>query len=152
MNRAQRRAAQQQPMPPIPTAGAIDLDQYKGGNPVKQRQALRALLQQQGFICSCGERFEDEGIMAVGTWTGISPEVEMTQAGPKVVLKDGATLTMRKYHSKTCVDYLVALKDGIPREEGEAPVPIEITMSLPRMEWHTTLDLPEAEADAATEG
>lgn len=129
--------------PAIDTRKAIDLDQFKGGNKVKQQVALRKLLQQHGFVCSCGERFEDEGIMAVGTWTGMTPEAEMTPSGPKIVLKDGATLVMRKYHSTSCVDYLVALKDGIPRDEGELPVPIALTMGLPPMKWFGTLDLPE---------
>lgn len=148
MRRKQQRSARGVDLsgPAIDARKAIDLNAYKGGNTVKQRRAVTNLLKQNAYICSCGERFEDEGIIAMGTWAGIMPDAEMTPQGPKVVLKDGAIIVTRAFHSKACVDYLDALANGIEREEGEERVTIMAVRRMPDTEWLAdTPEVPEEE-------
>lgn len=148
--RAMRRRAQRQaPTAPPPTAGAVDLEKLKGGNVAKQRQAERQVLIQQGFICSCGQRFEDKAIIAFGMYSGLleEPEHQQTPVGPmptgRILRRDGAVMTMRPFCSRVCPDYLEVLKDGMDRGEGEPPAKVIALRNAPVTEWLG--DVPEAE-------
>ncbi len=144
-----RRQQRQAPTTPPPTAGAVDLGKLKGGDSLKQRQALRQVLTQNGFVCTCGQRFEDRAIMAFGAYSGVmeEPEMQQTPVGPmptgRLLRRDGATLAMRAFCSRACPDYLSVLKDGMDRGEGEAPAHVIALRPLPATEWLS--DVPEHE-------
>ena len=124
------------------TAGGVDLQQFKGGDRAEQQKVADRMLQQGGWLCSCGSRFTTEAIAAVGQTLGRFPATRMTPQGPRVVTEDGAQTITQTFCSKRCPDYQDALKNGLDVPEGSGMVrpPIVAIRYLPRTEW---LDTPE---------
>lgn len=128
----------QQP-PQIQSAGAVDLGAMKGGDRSKQQEVAENVMRQQGFLCTCGEKFRDKGIIAMGYTLGRFPEQRMVQTprGPQVetVVDDGCQFFAQAYCSRVCVDYLDALKNGLPTPEGSIRPSIKAIRILPTVEW-----------------
>lgn len=139
-------ANRQEPVAPPPTQGAVDLGGLKGGDKAAQRAQAQVALANQGFVCSCGARMEGEGIQAIGQTLGVFPQMVMTPQGPQQVMAEGAHTLLAVYHSRTCPNYVDALKNGIalpPEAPQDMPRPkILAVRSLPPVEW---LDGPQLE-------
>lgn len=124
---------------PATGAGAVDLGSMAGGDIAKQMEVAEDILRQQGFICTCGQRFHREGIAAIGYNLGRFPDQKMvmTKNGPQVqnVVDDGAQFFAQSFCSKSCPDYLDALKNGIPAPEGAIRPKIKAIRLLPAVEW-----------------
>lgn len=109
---------QQQAAAKDPGAGAVDLGQFKGGDRQAQAEVAKRMLQQGGWVCSCGERFGSEAIAVVGQNLGRFPAQHMTPQGPRLVMDDGAQTLQSAFHSRMCPDYLDAIRNGIKWPEG----------------------------------
>lgn len=123
---------------------AVDLSSIKGD---RQKQMLVAenAMRQSGFLCSCGTRFGTEAVQAMGYNLGRFPSQVMTAQGHQIVTDDGAQLMIGSYCSRTCIDFLDALKNGLQVNPGSGvrrPKVVALR-DLPNVEWLDE-DLPEA--------
>jgi hypothetical protein len=143
---ARAAAAAHAPTPP----GGVDLSHVKGGDPVVQRQRADEMLHQNGFVCSCGERFRDKAIIAMGYVLGRFPQQQTIQTpqGPQIanVMDDGAMMLQAGFCSTQCPDFLRALQDGLPVPDGMRRPPVMAIRDLPATVWAD--DIPEAERKA----
>lgn len=150
---ARREAVRSMNPTPPPTAGAIDLAAMRGGDKVKQQEMADNAMKQQGFLCSCGERFRDEGVAVMGYNLGVFPEqkMEMTPRGPQMQtsMEDGCQFIALGYHSRRCPDFLDAMKNGIDpgaeaREQGVVRPRVRAIRELPKVEWLDELGIEQA--------
>lgn len=130
-----KRALAQAP----PSAGAVDLSSMSGGDPIKQQEAADDAMKQNGFMCSCGTRFEGDAIGVMGYNLGRFPMQTpvMTPQGPQMQVKidDGVQFVTSRFCSKQCPDYLDAVKNGLKTEEGVARPKVRAVVKLAGIEW-----------------
>ena len=144
----QLRRRQQQTAASAPDAGAVDLGQFKGGDRQAQQEVATRMLQQGGWMCSCGERFASEAVAVVGYNLGRFPVQVMTPEGPRLGMDDGAQMLQSAFHSRMCPDYLDAVRNGLKWPEGTPPgnarPKVMAVRSLPPTEWLDDPQAPEA--------
>jgi hypothetical protein len=117
-----------------PLAGALDLSLLKGGNKQVQEQHVQEQLRQNGLLCVCGNRIEEQGVQLVGVWSGLIP----TQMGSQ----DAGACIQQPFCSKACPAYLKALREGLtfmlkagPTQQITLQAPVVAERPLQPVSW-----------------